>query len=125
MTALLWNHICCIVIDRDHLLVCHCAFEARNKDVDSFIADSLINLISLDHPGPSTAHDCAAVLYVIDKMQNCPCVILSFSNCHVSENQIKALTDSLAGKDGKLLVECLNLSGNDQLTYEGLSDLLH
>lgn len=82
-------------------------------------------MISLYHSGPSTAHDCAAVLYVIDKMQNCRSVNISFCNCHVSENQIKALTDTLAGKDGKLLVECLNLSGNDQLTYEGLSDLLH
>ena len=50
---------------------------------------------------------------------------ISFYNCHVGENQIKELTDSLAGKNGKLLVECLNLSGNEQLTYEGLSDLLH
>ena len=48
MEPYLWY--CC----RDHLLVCHCAFEARNTDVDSFIADSLRNLISLYHSGPST-----------------------------------------------------------------------
>ena len=49
---------------------------------------------------------------------------ISFRSCPISENQIRALTDSLASKDGKVQIKDLDLSG-DKLTYKSLDDLLH
>ena len=68
----------------------------------------------VDFGDPHTAHDCAAVLYVIDNMQECSDLIIDFSNSGISENQIRTLTDVLASKHGKLQVNLLvlDLSGN-------------
>ena len=109
-------------ISIQNLVCCHCAFEAKNADIDDDIIGLFRNVFNFCHP--HTAHDCTAVLYVINKMQKCPSVEISFGNCHISENQIRALTDSLASKDGKVQIKELDLSGN-KLTYKSLDDLLH
>ena len=111
----------------DVLVCCHCAYEARNIIIVNDIIHSLI-----DKRKPHgvwfwcsrTAHDCSAVLYVIDKMKKCSEGIdIDFSGCHITENQIRALTNSLANKQGKLQVKKLDLSDN-KLAYDCVSDLL-
>ena len=73
---------------------------------------------------PRTAHGCAAVLYVIDNMQECSRLRINFSKSGISENQMRTLTDVLASKNGKLQVKWLYLSGN-KLTDNSVSDLFH
>ena len=109
-------------ISNQKLVCCHCALEAKNADIE----DDIIGLFrnEFDFCYPHTAHDCTAVLYIINKMQECPSVEISFGDCHISENQIRALTDSLASKDGKVQIKELDLSGN-KLTYKSLDNLLH
>ena len=108
------------------LSLCHCAFEAQNNSVNDRVAQFLIANPSLigDFGFPRTAHDCAAVLYVIDNMQECSRLIIDFSNSGISVNQIKTLTDVLASKHGKLQVKRLDLNGN-KLTDKSVSDLFH
>ena len=111
------------------LYLCHCAFEAQNDVVDSE-AVSIIITSNLSHKiygtfGHShTAHDCAAVLYVIANMQECSGMRIEFNDCGVRVNQIRTLADTLASKHGKLQVERLDLSGN-KLTDKCINDLLH
>ena len=109
-----------------HLSLCHCAFEAQNNSVNEGVIRILINnsLLYVSFGSPRTAHDCAAVLYVIDNMQECSSLNIDFSNSGVSENQIRTLTDALASKHGKLQVKELNLRGN-KLTDKSVSDLFH
>ena len=105
---------------RDELVSCHCAFEARNAIIEDYIIYSLKQryLILCG----DTAHDCAAVLYVIDKMQEGHIKNISFGNCQ--ESQIRILTNSLCSKDGKLQIEGLHLRSN-KLTCESIGNLLH
>ena len=107
------------------LSLCHCAFEAQNN----LINDKVIQVIT-DNPSyftfgsPRTAHDCAAILYVMDNMQECSRLNIDFRNSGISENQIRILTDVLASKHGKLQVKELNLAGN-KLTDKSVSDIFH
>ena len=110
----------------DTLVRCHCVFESRNAD----IADSAISVFKQYgykfQCHPSTAHDCAAILYVMDKMQKCHSMDVSFGNCHITENQIRALTSSLVrlSNNGMLKIENLDLSGNELTSHESVSELL-
>ena len=106
----------------EQLVRCHCAFEARNVAIESDLILSLKQDFSLYYHGPTTAHDCTVVLYVIDKMQECHNIGISFSNCHIRESQIRALADTLANKHQKLQLKELDLSGN-KLTYKSVCDL--
>ena len=103
------------------LSLCHCAFEAQNDVVTSEVIHILISsYYVISH----TAHDCAAVLYVIANMQEWSGMEIHFNNSGIREHQIKTLTDILASKHGKLQVEQLHLSGN-KLTDKCVSDLFH
>ena len=109
--------------ESDSLLsLCHCAFEAQNDLVTNEVILFYYQCISFCKT--YTAHDCAALLYVIAHMEECSCLLIDFSNSGVRDNQIRTLTDILASKQGKLLVEYLNLSGN-KLTGKCVSDIFH
>ena len=103
---------------------CHIAFESRNGDIDTNTF-SLLRKIGFTHCHPSTAHDCAAILYVMDKMPKCYRINIYFGNYHVTENQIRTLTNSLVrlSKTDRLRIEKLDLNSN-QLTYASVEDLL-
>ena len=100
------------------LRLCHCAFEAKNAIVNSEL--------KLDHAQshPSNPLDCAAVLYVIDNMQECSGLSINFNYSGVREKQIRILANVLARKDGKLQIECLRLCGN-KLTDKTVSYLFN
>ena len=109
------------------LSLCHCAFEAQNKSINNEIIQFLIDNRNYHGVGfgfPRTAHDCAAVLHVIDNMQECSDLNINFSNSSISENQITKLTGVLASKHGKLQVHWLFLNGN-KLTDKSVSVLFH
>ena len=78
--------------------------------------------INVDLGHPRTAHDCAAILYVIANMQECNGMKIDFGDCGIREGQIKKLIDILASKEGKLQVVDLNLS-SCRLTVSGLQAL--
>ena len=100
------------------LSLCHCAFEAQNAIVNS--------KVQLDgaYCQPHNPHDCAAVLYVIDNMQECSELMIDFRNSGVRQKQIKILADVLARKYGKLQVKWLWLIGN-KLTDKTVSYLFN
>ena len=106
--------------------LCHYAFEAQNDVVNSEVIQLLIasNKIGGTFGHPRTAHDCAAVFYVIANMQECSGMEINFNCSGVRENQIKTLTDILASKNGKLQVKQLYLSDN-RLTDKCVIDLFH
>ena len=109
------------------LPLCHCAFEAKNNSVNDRVAQFLIanpDIYDTSFGFPYTAHDCAAILYVIDNMQECSRLNINFGDSGISNNQIRTLTGVLASKHGKLQVKILNLSGN-KLTDKSVSDLFH
>ena len=109
------------------LPLCHCAYEAQNNTVNDQVIQVLIHNASYFGVGfgsPHTAHDCAAILYVIDNVQECSSLNIYISNNCISDNQMKTLTDVLASKHGKLQVRRLYLSGN-KLTDKSVSDLFH
>ena len=111
----------------DRLSLCHYAFEAQNVVVSSKVIQLLIasnQRYGGTFGSPRTAHDCAAVLYVIANMQECSDMRIKFSDSGVRENQIKTLPDVLASKHGKLQVKELDLRGN-KLTDKCVSDLFH
>ena len=118
----------CVVVSNEYnvpkLSLCHCAFEAQNNSINDRVIQVLINNFCVNFGSPHTAHDCAAVLYVIDNMQQCSRLKINFSNSGISENQIRTLTDALASKHGKVQVETLDLRGN-KLTDKSVSDLFH
>ena len=72
---------------------------------------------------PYTAHDCAAILYVLANISDeCFDMEIDFGNCGVRENQIKKLIDILGSKKGKLHTTILNLCGSS-LSLSGLQAL--
>ena len=97
----------------------HCAFEAQNAIVNSEVQlDGVWNR-------PRNPRDCAALLYVIDNMQECSDLMIDFDNYSgVREKRIRILADVLARKDGKLQVEWLNLRDN-KLTDKSVSYLFN
>ena len=104
------------------LFLCHCAFEAQNDSITNEVIWFYSQYIRFCKT--YTAHDCAALLYVIAHMEECSDLQIIFSNSGVRDNQIRTLTDILASKQGKLLVKYLNLSGN-KLTGKCVSDIFH
>lgn len=99
-----------------NLALCHCAFEANSDIINNRMLESLErnSPIVLDFGYPRTAHDCAAVLYVIANMPEHSAMEINFSDCGVREYQVTRLADILAtiAKSGKLQVQELNLKGN-------------
>ena len=112
---------------KNELSLCHCAFEAHSNSINDKVIQVITHKPSfsgVDFGFPRTAHDCAAVLYVIDNMQECSRLKINFSDSGISENQSRTLTDILASKHGKLQVNELYLSGK-KLTDKSVSDLFH
>ena len=118
------------------LLLCHCAFEANNNSV---VNNEVIQCLKNYSPlylrqfegffhstvirfDPHTAHDCAAMLYIIAKMQDCSSIEINFSNSGVTGDQIRMLTDVLASKKGTLQITKLDLNGIN-LTDSCMNDL--
>ena len=108
---------------------CHCMFEAKNDglfDIFFDVEESYRSIPQVLTYYANSAHDFAAVLYVFANMPvtgryN---VEINFSDCGVTENQIKTLTDILAERNERLNVMEINLSGN-KLTDKSVSDLFH
>ena len=100
------------------LSLCHCAFEAQNAIVNTCSEVPL----GVELSWPHNPHDCAAVLYVIDNLQEHSCLRVDFNYCGVREKQIRILADLLAKKEGKLKIKVLSLSSN-KLTDETVSYL--
>ena len=116
--------------------LCHFAFEATSQEVTEAVISSLSvkgstsglsNEISYDYDimfdEPGTAHDCAAMIYILANVQGESKIVIDFKNADTTEKQIKMLTNILrSDKRGKLQVTYLNLDYNE-LTDECVSDL--
>ena len=115
--------------------LCHFAFESTSEEVtDAVISSlsvnyttSLSNNVRYSHnimfsELPSNAHDCAAMIYVLARVQDNNEIVIKFEDAGVTEGQIKTLTDILSSRGGGLRVTNLNLAHNE-LTDECVSDL--
>ena len=117
------------IYDSNELSLCHCAFEAQDDLVNNEVIPFLIHeppiessTHSMEFGHPRNSHDCAAILYVISKLEEFDGLVISFGHSGVREEQIKILRDVLASKQGKLQVKHLTLSDN-KLTDETVSGL--
>ena len=99
----------------------HCAFEAQN----TLITNEVVQFYSENCSRRTrTAHDCAALLYIIAHIEECSDLKVNFTFSGVRDNQIRTLADILASKQGKLQVTCLYMSCN-KLTGKCVSNTLH
>ena len=139
-----YDHVILVLMYMKHprifLSLCHCAFEAQNTDITSKviqltsecykyvdIADACATECISKHINNydgHTAHDCDALLYIIDNMEKCDGMKIDFSYSGVRDLQIRRLTDILTRKQGMLEVKWLNLSGN-RLTDTYMSEHFH
>ena len=116
----------CLIQSKHHkfLQLCHCAFEARNAIVTNEVVKALKSTRSeiFTHFGdPSTAYDCAAIIYVISNVEEYSLAKINLKNC-LMESQLKELENVLANKIGILCVKALDLS-NNRLSDQGVSNL--
>ena len=104
------------------LTLCHFAFEANNRSMDALVT-SKINCGGFVKFFAHRAFDFAAVIYIINNLQNCSCSCsIEFRSCGLGDKQIVALADALAGEHRKLKVFSMDLSGN-KLTDQSVADL--
>lgn len=109
----------------DALVLCHCAFEAKNQSVSRKIIKhftKLSDLLSFSLTNcivPKTAHDCAAVIYIVDNIQECDNIEITFFNCRVADALIITLADVLERKYGRLQITKLDLRFN-RITDRGI-----
>ena len=109
----------------DALVLCHCAFEAKNQSVSRKIIKHFTKLSDLSLTSsivPKTAHDCVAVIYIVDNIQECDNVEITFFNCRVTDVLIIALANVLERKCGRLQITKLDLRFNE-LTDRGIQYL--
>ena len=126
------KHAVQIISTSDHSksLLCHCAFEARNEVVSSEVIKALStkthSKVFIHFGDPHTAHDCAAIVYVIDNMQGSECdrMEINFKACSLGAKLLCKLADILARRPKKLQVKDLDLSDNN-LSDESVADLFH
>ena len=105
---------------RFNLLLCHSAFEAKNVAMyDGVIQAFMRNANgSVILGGSHSAHDCAAVIDVINHMQD-DRVFIYFQNCGLRQDQVKRLGEVLLSHK-ELWVNELKLNGNKLETVESL-----
>ena len=95
------------------LLLCHSAFEANNKNVYNDVIHALVMKADdgiVLFRGSRSAHDCAAVINVVDHMQDGK-INIYFDECGIRQDQINLLHKVLQ-KHKKVQVGELSLSGN-------------
>ena len=123
-------------IDRYAIPLCHFAFEAASQRVTEAVISSLsvqgsstyvtneaYYAYDMTFGEPTTAHDCAAMIYILANVQGKSKIAIEFKNADITEKQVNMLTDILSDKrSAELQVTYLNIDHND-LTDECVSDL--
>ena len=99
-----------IVIDdvSESLELCHCAFEAGYKPMTEKVIQFMYPY-NICIPTPQNAHDCAALLYLIDSINNHSNLDIQLEGC-ANSKLIERLANILAHKHGRVRVIELNLS---------------
>ena len=106
-------------------MFCHYSFEAKSKIVSNEVVKvftttkrrSTANLPLIHFGNPRSAHDCAAILYLIAKIEQKSSVDINFRNCCLRNKQLGELATELARKQHLLQLKALDLSEN-QLSDE-------
>jgi hypothetical protein len=109
------DHTC---IDDTSLELCHCAFEADYKPITEKVIQHMFPFV----PTPHNAHDCAAVLYLLENVGNNYYGKLDLE--FIADGKVIAkLAEVLANKHRSLQVTRLHLSGG-LLTDNDISHLV-
>ena len=104
-------HNCNTVISDDMtacLELCHCAFEADYQP----LTEKVIQLIYPYIPKPQNAHDCAAMLYLLDSINSHNNLEIQLKNC-TSSKLTARLAEVLANKHERVQVTELSISGGN------------
>ena len=95
-------------------LLCHYSLEAKNELVHREVVKALHtgkgSPLCLGHS--HDAHDCNAMIYVIENVEEQCSMELNFQGCNLSTNQIIRLGSAIGEKSQCICVNGLNLSGN-------------
>jgi GTPase SAR1 family protein len=108
-------------------LICHCAFEAKNSEIDKKAIEVLGTKSDSKHLGdPQTTHDCEAILYIIEQMGNVDAKLeLNFKDCIFKEQQLCDLTKVLANRRNTIKVKSFDLSKKFNLPNQKVADLFN
>ena len=105
----------------DEYLLCQYSLESRSKTVNCEVirllsATDSSGYVSLHFGGSHNAHDCIAMMYVIENIEKQCSVEINFQNCNLKAKHILKLANALGSRSNEVQVKGLDLSGN------GLSD---
>lgn len=99
--------------------LCHYAFEAKNIAVTREVVKNLGSTIVSSKPENDvlqfhahTAHDCNAMMYVMDELEQKFSVEINFEACHLNFRHISRLRSILECKSKTVLIKGLDLSCN-------------
>ena len=104
------------------LLLCHCSLESMNGYVPSTIAKQVNGQLYTSRV--ATPHDCVAVFHVLRHTLHCPDMRINLSDCGLTDELLKELTDILFRASGELQVRELFLDSN-KITDNGFIDLFN
>ena len=107
----------------DGYILCNYSLEAKNEATNREVVKVLSTIDSSGsaslHFGHShNAHDCIAMMYVIENLEKQCSVEINFQNCNLKVKQVLKLASALGSRSNKVQVKGLDLSDN------GLSDLV-
>ncbi len=120
LSDILVDQILFALMDQE-ILLCHCSLESQTKLVNMKVANKLQGKLGYydfltNYNRPQTAHDCVAILYVLQHTNPCCSIKLNLSGC-INEKQLQQLTTIL--RFSNLKVKEFNLD-NCKLTSECL-----
>ena len=103
--------------NNDYLL-CHCSFEAKWKLVNNEIVNSLSSTkdeslpLTLYFSNACNAHDCIAMIYVIESIDQQCLVRINFQKCNLRYQHINELAGALCFRASNIQVKELDLGDN-------------
>ena len=101
----------------DEHLLCHFSLEAKSKTINREVVKALSTTdssgsVSLHFGCSHNAHDCIAMMYVIENIEKQCSVEINFRNCNLKAKQILRLASALDSGSNKIQVKGLDLSDN-------------
>ena len=111
-------------------LLCHYSFEAKCKLVNDEVTKSLNTTkhgclpMTLNFSHARNVHDCTAMMYIIESIDQQCCVEINFQKCGLNCQHINKLASALSCRADNIQVKGLDLSDN-LLDDSAVADLFH
>ena len=111
-------------------LLCHYSFEAKSKLINNEIINALNSTkdgalpVTLHFGNAHDAHDCTAMIYVIENVHQQCCMEINFHKCSLNYQHINKLAGALCFRFHNIQVKGLDLSDNI-LNDSTVADFFH